>query len=104
MRYVLSETTIHAPGMYHYRSATEQEAIQWLKDPWVSFIQDEETARKVQELGKRKAELSEKPLIMEPEDQALVVRKERSQKVQFTEGKKPFVIDRWEYGVLLREI
>jgi hypothetical protein len=100
MRYVLNSAVISRPGNYEYRLLTELEAEAWLKQGrFVSRVVSREVAQFLDCRFNIHCPLSRDPIVMQPGDEALVVR--LLYRAPAPAAKDPRT-DGWEMGLLKR--
>lgn len=104
MNYILNAAVITGPGIYSYRLLTREQAAEWLRSrEWESRIGYPATAEHIQSLCGKRPALSREQIVLQPGDEALVVRlkyrlNDPGQKKDFVPGP-----DDWEYGVVIRK-
>ena len=75
MRYIFNSAVIGRPGHYEYKLLTELEAEDWLRQGrLVSRVGYRQTVRFIEERFGVHCSLSHEPMVMQPGDEALVVR------------------------------
>jgi len=75
MRYIFNSAVLGRPGRYDYKLVTELEAEAWLKHShFSSRVGSEATAQFLKDRFGVRCPLSREPIVMQPGDEALVVR------------------------------
>jgi len=101
MRYLLNSAVITVPGRYDYRLVSKEEAARWIQaGEWVSRIGYPATADHVHTLSGIRPGLNREATVMQPGDEALVVRlkyrmQNPGQKASYLPGPED-----WEHGIL----
>ncbi len=74
MHYLLNSAVITAPGDYHYRLITAEEAREWASGGFVSTVGYAQTAEAMAILLGQPVPVDRRVIQMQPRDQALVFR------------------------------
>jgi hypothetical protein len=102
MRYVLNSAVIVRPGHYEYKLLTDLEAEVWfMQGRFVTRVGYLETAQFIEHRFGVRCPLSREPMIMQPGDEALVVRKYRMPEPP-VKGHLERRAEDWEIGLLKR--
>lgn len=108
MRYILDDPELTGPGSYNYRWITREEMTNWLKQgPWSIRMRNEEVVKYLKSILKQEVPIARSSRwVMEPGDEALIVRRAPAVPVHETveKGQKAPVIseEQWEFGILKR--
>jgi len=103
MRYILNTAVIGRPGHYEYKLLTDLEAEAWLKDGrFVSRMGNRKAVEFIRDRFSVICPLSEQPIVMMPDDEALVVRVLSRPTNPSAPGPVEPHRDRWEIGLLNR--
>ena len=103
MRYILNTAVIGRPGHYEYKLLTELEAEAWLRQGrFVSRVAYREAAQLIQDRFDVRCPLSREPIVMQPGDEALVVRLMHRLPDPDATGHVDPRDDGWEIGLLRR--
>ena len=103
MRYVLNTAVIARPGHYEYKLLTELEAEAWLKQGrFVSRVGYRESARLIEGRFGVSCPLSREPIVMQPGDEALVMRLMYRPPDPTATGHVEPRTNGWEIGLLKR--
>ncbi len=108
MRYILDDPELTGPGKYIYRWIKREEMADWLKQgPWSIRLSNEGIAKHLKSILRQEIPLNPSPRwVMEPGDEALVVRKIATERDpgRLEKGQNVPVIneEQWEYGIIKR--
>jgi hypothetical protein len=97
MRYILDDPELTGPGKYNYRWIKREEMSDWLKQgPWSIRMCNEGVAKHLKSILGQEIPVNPSPRwVMEPGDEALIVRKIAAER-------DPGREEQWEYGIMKR--